>query len=74
MMNKNNLRIILLELRGVTEWTQKSFAEYFYIPRRTLQEWEYGKRGMPEYLLRLMVYKLEHENIVSNFSEKFEER
>ena len=39
-MEKKDLRNILVELRGATGWSQKSFAEYFYIPRRTLQEWE----------------------------------
>jgi DNA-binding transcriptional regulator YiaG len=70
-MDKNSLRNILVELRGATNWTQKEFAEYFDIPRRTLEDWEIGARGMPEYLLRLMVYKLENENVVENFSNKF---
>ena len=69
-MDKHSLRIILIQLRDATEWSQKYFAEYFYIPRRTLQEWEHGKRGMPEYLLRLIVYKLENEGIVKDFSKK----
>lgn len=72
-MDKHGLRNILIQLRGATKWSQKYFAEYFYIPRRTLQEWEYGKRKMPEYLLRLMVYKLEQEHIVSEFSKMFDE-
>ncbi len=72
-MDKNSLRVMLIQIRNETGWTQKHFAEFFYIPRRTLQEWEYGKRGMAEYLLRLMVYKLEHEDIIHNFSERFDE-
>lgn len=70
-MEKRELRDILVQLRGATNWSQKSFAEYFYIPRRTLQEWELGHRKMPEYLLRLIVYKLENEGIVKDFSGKF---
>ncbi len=70
-MGKNDLRNILLQVRGATDWSQKEFAEYFYIPRRTLQEWEIGNRRMPEYLLRLIIYKLENEKIVSDFSELF---
>ena len=46
------MREILIRLRGVTDWSQKDFAKYFHIPRRTLQEWELGNRKMPEYLLR----------------------
>lgn len=71
-MDKKDLRDILIQVRGATNWTQKEFAEYFYVPRRTLQEWELGNRKMPEYLLRLMVYKLENEKIIKNFSKMLE--
>ena len=37
------------------------FAEYFKIPYRTVQNWEYGQRKCPDYLLDLMQYKLEKE-------------
>lgn len=72
-MEKEEMREILIRLRGVTDWSQKDFAKYFHIPRRTLQEWELGNRKMLEYLLRLMIYKLENENIVKDFSKIFEE-
>ena len=39
----------------------KAFAQYFDIPYRTVQDWYLGKRGMPDYLLRLMSYKIETE-------------
>ena len=39
----------------------KAFAKYFDIPYRTVQDWYLGKRGMPDYLLRLMAYKIEME-------------
>ena len=39
------------------------FAEYFEIPYRTVQDWELGNRRMPYYLLRLMVYKVDKENL-----------
>lgn len=71
-MDKKSLQDILIQLRGATNWSQKEFAEYFNIPRRTLQEWEYGNRKMPEYLLQLMVYKLKKEKIVTNFPDIFE--
>jgi DNA-binding transcriptional regulator YiaG len=41
---------------------RREFAEYFEIPYRTVQEWELGHRKMPEYLLRLMAYKVQIEN------------
>ncbi|MDY3918649.1 MAG: helix-turn-helix domain-containing protein [Candidatus Limivivens sp.] len=51
----------LMELRKSTGMNRKQFAEYFGIPYRTLQDWELGNRKMPDYLLRLMVYKVEME-------------
>lgn len=56
-----------------TGMTQKAFAEYFGIPIRTLQDWLAGKRKMPDYLLRLMIYKLEIENMVEGLSEELED-
>lgn len=56
-----------------TGMTQKAFAEYFRIPVRTLQDWLAGKRKMPDYLLRLMIYKLEIEKMVEGLSEELED-
>jgi len=55
----------LVALRKETGLNRKEFAEYFGIPYRTIQDWELGNRQMPEYLLRLMVYKVEMENLRS---------
>lgn len=51
----------LLELRASTGLNRREFAEYFEIPYRTVQEWELGNRKMPEYLFRLMAYKVKIE-------------
>ncbi len=48
----------LVDLRKSTGMNRREFAEYFEIPYRTVQEWELGNRRMPEYLLRLMKYKI----------------
>ena len=40
------------------------FAEYFDIPYRTIQNWELGLRECPEYLLKLMQYKLTKEGVL----------
>ena len=53
----------LIELRKATGFNRKEFSEYFGIPYRTVQDWELGKRQMPEYLLRLMEYKIRIEQI-----------
>jgi len=61
MISEGNLKDVLIEVRNQVGMNRKEFAEYFRIPYRTLQDWELGNRQMPEYLLRLMVYKLKIE-------------
>jgi len=51
----------LIKLRKETGMNRKQFCEYFDIPYRTMTDWELGNRQMPEYLLRLMKYKVEME-------------
>ena len=59
------------ELRQLSGMTQKAFSEYFEIPRRTIEDWDMGVRQCPEYLLKLMAYKL--ENIIFlNFNSMME--
>jgi len=53
----------LIELRKQTGMNRREFAEYFGIPYRTVQDWELGNRQMPDYLLRLMAYKVMMENL-----------
>lgn len=38
------------------------FSGTLGIPLRTVQDWIYGKRQCPQYVIDLMAYKLEHEN------------
>ncbi len=52
----------LIELRTSIGMNRREFAEYFEIPYRTIQDWELGNRKMPEYLVRLMRYKVQIEN------------
>lgn len=42
----------------------KQFSEYFGIPYRTVQDWKRGVSKCPEYLLNLIQYKLEKEEII----------
>ena len=55
----------LKKLRENTGMNRREFAEYFGIPYRTVQVWELGNRKMPDYLLRLMVYKVKMEALIS---------
>ena len=52
------------ELRAACGMTQKAFCEYLNIPPRTLQDWEAGRRNPPPYLISLIMYKLEKENLL----------
>ena len=46
----------LKEIRADLGLTRKAFSEYIGIPLRNLEEWEAGRRKMPEYLLRMLMY------------------
>lgn len=54
----------LIELRKQMGMKRTEFCEYFGIPYRTVEDWETGKRNMPEYLLRLMYYKAKAEQLM----------
>ena len=54
----------LIDIRNQTGMNRREFAEYFGIPYRTIQDWELGNRQMPDYLFRLMEYKLRIEKII----------
>lgn len=52
------------KLRKSMDMNRVEFCEYFGIPYRTVQDWESEKRELPDYVLRLMKYKAEIENLV----------
>ena len=53
----------LKKLRESTGMNRKEFREYFEIPYMTETDWELGNRRVPQYLLRLMEYKVEMERL-----------
>ena len=55
----------LIQLKENIGLSWKKLSDYYGIPYRTVQDWYMGKRRMPEYLLRLMIYKYEMEKSVS---------
>ncbi|MCC8101904.1 MAG: XRE family transcriptional regulator [Clostridiales bacterium] len=59
MEMKNRIR----ELRESTGMNRKEFCEFFQIPYRTVTDWELGNRHAPEYVIRLLVYYIQTENI-----------
>ena len=46
----------LKRIRAGLGLSRKAFSEYIGIPLRNLEEWEAGRRKMPEYLLRMLMY------------------
>lgn len=49
------------EVREKSGMNLKQFSEFFEIPYRTVQNWESGVRKCPEYLLKLIEFRLEHK-------------
>ena len=62
-------RDVLKAMRKEANMTQKQFARYFGIPIRTVEDWERGLRHMPDYLMRLLVYKMETEGLIKKHLE-----
>ncbi len=50
-------------IRMASGMSRKDFSDWLGIPYRTMQEWELGRRVMPEYVLRLIAYKVYNEKI-----------
>ena len=53
-------------VRAELGMNRKEFAEWLGIPYRTMQEWELGRRAMPQYVLDLIVYKVRNEKKQGN--------
>ena len=52
------------KLREETGLNRKQFALYYEIPLRTVEDWEAGRRTPPEYVPRLMEYRLKYERLL----------
>ena len=50
--------IRIRETRQKLSLSQRAFSEYLNIPLRTIEDWEAGRRMMPDYVLRLILYKV----------------
>ena len=60
----------LKKLRESTGMNRKEFCEYFEIPYMTVTDWELGNRRVPQYLLRLMAYKVEIEKLADKKNQE----
>lgn len=45
-------------VRNMTGMNRKDFADWLGIPYRTMQDWELANSQVPEYVLRLVAYKV----------------
>ena len=61
------------ELRESTGLNRKEFCERFEIPYRTMTEWELGHRTAPPYVLRLLAYYVEMQDVLKGKEEKIDE-
>ena len=61
------------ELRLSTGMTIQEFSDYFNIPRRTIENWEGGQRKPPVYVVELIKYKIEKEEVTMKAKRTFEE-
>lgn len=61
---KMEIKDKIKELRESTGMNRKEFCEYFEIPYRTVTEWERGTRKMPDYVLRLLAYKVKMDDLI----------
>ena len=51
------------ELRESTGMNRREFCDYFGIPYRTVTEWERDNRHAPEYVMRLLEYYIQVEQL-----------
>ena len=58
------------DLRTAAGMTQKAFAEYFGIPKRTIEDWDGGHHAPPQYLIDLMEHKLTSDGIIQKTDKK----
>lgn len=69
-MERDEKRDYLVSLRESTGMTRKDFAIEYNIPYPTITDWELGHRRVPEYLLRLLAYRIGLEKGISYVQEK----
>ena len=49
------------EMRQLSGMTQQKFADFFCIPKRTVQNWDLEQSPCKQYLIDLLAYRLQHD-------------
>lgn len=68
MEKKEQLEKQIHKLKRIREelgMNRTDFSRYVGIPLRTLEEWEAGRRQMPDYVLRLIAYYTKMQQLLS---------
>lgn len=76
MENKENIEKQIRTLKGIRkmlDMNRTEFSKYMEIPLRTLEEWEAGRRKMPDYVLRLIAYYVKMQQVLSEKGIELEE-
>lgn len=76
MEKKEKLEIQINRLKKIREdlkMNRTEFSHYVDIPLRTLEEWEAGRRQMPDYVLRLLAYYTKMERFLAEQKIEIEE-
>jgi DNA-binding transcriptional regulator YiaG len=64
---------VMKKNRELAGMNRREFSDYMDIPLRTLEEWEAGRRKMPDYVLRLITYYVRMEQLRKEKGIKTEE-
>ena len=76
MEKKEKLEIQISRLKKIREdlgMNRTEFSHYVDIPLRTLEEWEAGRRQMPDYVLCLLIYYTKMERLLAERDITLEE-
>lgn len=57
------------KLRESVGMNKREFSEHTGIPKRTLEDWEAGRRIPPEYIPKLIAYQLKYEELIQQKKE-----
>lgn len=63
---KRRMSAMCIAVRKQTNMNRKEFAEWLGIPYRTMQDWERGVSEVPDYVLKLIEYKVKNEKEKGN--------
>ncbi len=76
MEKKEQLQKQIIRLKKIREnlgMNRTEFSRYIGIPLRTLEEWDAGRRQMPDYVLRLITYYTKTERLLAENNIELED-